>query len=57
MDETDKGNGVTDELPDDVQRWTAKRRATPRWYLRRAFGRSWRLVRNARFWRALALLA
>jgi transposase-like protein len=27
MDETDKGNGVTGELPDDIQRWTAKRRA------------------------------
>jgi transposase-like protein len=27
MDETDKSNGVTGELPDDIQRWTAKRRA------------------------------
>jgi hypothetical protein len=24
MDETDKGNGVRDELPDDIERWTAK---------------------------------
>jgi hypothetical protein len=28
MDETDKGNGMTGELPDDVQRRTTRRRAT-----------------------------
>lgn len=27
MDETDKSNGAMGELPDDIQRWTAKRRA------------------------------
>jgi hypothetical protein len=27
MDETDRGNGVRGELPEDIQRWTAKRRA------------------------------
>ncbi len=27
MDETERTNGATGELPDDIQRWTAKRRA------------------------------
>lgn len=27
MDETERSNGATEELPEDIQRWTAKRRA------------------------------
>ena len=27
MEETNNGNGVNGELPEDIQRWTAKRRA------------------------------
>jgi len=27
VEETNKGNGINGELPDEIQRWTAKRRA------------------------------